>query len=134
MHPWMQSVACLRAGAERSQAVLSASAEDSLKAAVYDGAYSGSSKAQPALVLLGFLRQPFTDLRIATYRHRPSHTVCMRSSCNHLNHHARHSMIAIQLLCGLHVIHSHLHQPEMEPSQQMHMFNTLLQTEEQGNL
>ena len=60
------------AGAERIDAVLSTSAEECLKAAVYDGAYSGSGQAGPAQVLLGFLQQPFTDLRIATYRHSPS--------------------------------------------------------------
>ena len=72
-----QAVASHCAGAERDAAVLSTSAEECLKAAVYDGAYSGSSRAGPAQVLLGFLQQPFTDLRIATYRH--AHTLLVHA-------------------------------------------------------
>lgn len=73
----MQAVASHCAGAERDEAVLSPSAEEGLKAAVYDGACSGSSRAGPAQVLLGFLQQPFTDLRIATYRH--AHTLLLHA-------------------------------------------------------
>ncbi len=56
------------AGAERSEAVVSSAAEEALKAGVYDGAASSSHQGGPAHVLLAYLEQPFTDLRIATYR------------------------------------------------------------------
>ena len=68
------------AGAERAEALLTTSAEDCLKAAVYDGAYSGSGRAGPAQVILGFLQQPFTDLRVATYRSKPF-PYCSRCTC-----------------------------------------------------
>ena len=55
-------------GAERSDAVLTSAAEEALKSAVYDGASSSSHRGGPAHVLLAYLEQPFTDLRIATYR------------------------------------------------------------------
>ena len=57
------------AGAERSDAVLTHKAEESLKAAIYDGTFSGSCQGGPAQALLGFLEQPFTDLRVAAYRY-----------------------------------------------------------------
>ncbi|KAL0018991.1 hypothetical protein WJX79_000081 [Trebouxia sp. C0005] len=56
------------AGAERSAAVVSSAAEEALKAAVYDGAACSSHQGGPAHVLLAYLEQPFTDLRIAAYR------------------------------------------------------------------
>lgn len=56
------------AGAERSEAVLMPTAEESLKTAIYDGALSGGRQGGPAQALLGFLEQPFTDLRVAAYR------------------------------------------------------------------
>ncbi len=55
-------------GAERPGAVVSPAAEEALKAAVYDGASSSSHPGGPAHVLLAYLDQPFTDLRIAAYR------------------------------------------------------------------
>ncbi len=51
------------AGAERAEGPpLPARAEDALRCAVYDAAPS------PADALLGFLRQPFPDLRVAAYK------------------------------------------------------------------
>ena len=44
-------------------------AEESLKTAIYDGALSGGRQGGPAQALLGFLEQPFTDLRVAAYRY-----------------------------------------------------------------
>lgn len=58
----------LCAGAERSEANLTPAAEEALKAGVYEGASGSSHHGGPAHVLLGFLHQPFTDLRIAAYR------------------------------------------------------------------
>ena len=62
------AVRVYRAGAERSEAVVTSAAEEALKAAVYDGAASSSHQGGPAHVLLAYLEQPFTDLRIAAYR------------------------------------------------------------------
>ncbi len=62
------AVCVYHTGAERSEAVVSSAAEEALKAAVYNGAASSSHQGGPAHVLLAYLEQPFTDLRIAAYR------------------------------------------------------------------
>lgn len=67
------------AGAERSAAVVSSAAEEALKAAVYDGAACSSHQGGPAHVLLAYLEQPFTDLRIAAYRSCPCLQPCQCS-------------------------------------------------------
>ena len=72
------AVRVYRAGAERSEAVVTSAAEEALKAAVYDGAASSSHQGGPAHVLLAYLEQPFTDLRIAAYRSCPCMKQCQR--------------------------------------------------------
>ena len=48
--------------------MLGSEAEEALQAAVYDGAASNSRQGGPAHVLQGCLEQPFSELRIASYR------------------------------------------------------------------
>lgn len=56
------------AGATRADSAMSASAEDSFRQVTFTAAAGLSGFQDPAEVLLGFLRQPFADLRTGGYR------------------------------------------------------------------
>lgn len=47
---------------------MSSAAEDAFRQIIYQAATSTSGLSSPAEVLLGFLRQPFADLRCGAYR------------------------------------------------------------------
>ena len=62
------------AGAHRADHAMSAPAEDTFRQVTFTAAAGPSGFQAPAELLLGFLRQPFADLRTGAYRCALSHS------------------------------------------------------------
>lgn len=64
------------AGAARAEHAMSAAAEDTFRQVTFTAAAGPSGVHTPAEALLGFLRQPFTELRTGAYRYSPCRATC----------------------------------------------------------